>query len=228
MSGRTFFYLFAALITLATVPAHGIVIVRVTITLSPTLESGSDPFGLAGSTWALSFYLNATNYTDSGAAGPRTTTNSGLLKVSGSSGVDGNYTIFQETGSSGFNFYPNFVGSAILAVPDGPRVNGRFSFSGITIRNFNAIGPRNASIMDEAPIQISDYQGLVMSSDISGFGGDSAFTASGTHGGSPFSGTFSFANAPVTAVPEPATYTILAGLIAMGVVWLRRQKRFEP
>ena len=140
----------------------------------------------------------------------------GTLTVSGSTNLDGTYTITSQNG--GFAFFPA-VGT-ILGFALNPDFAGgsTFSFGGVTVSAFNPTGASLTNVNPPvgAPVLASDFNDAFISiapnplSFLVDSGGDSS--------------RYSFSSSQVTAVPEPSTYAALTGLAVVAFVVLRRRR----
>lgn len=199
--------------------AHAVV--NVSVNIVPILESGTDPHGVASSTWTMSFDLPEL-YNNDLLVGTAAT--EGTLHISGSVDLDAIYTITSSEAFPLFIFVPNVNSGGLLFFGlDGDFTLNAFDFAGVNVSNF---GARGSSVVPTQPLALSPilashWDGALLNNTVSGWG---PFTVSDGLG----SGEFSFSNALLTAtvVPEPSHVAFLIGSICLfGLVTYRRRKQ---
>ncbi len=211
---RLFTLVCSLLLAASALPAQ----VTLSITFSPVLASGADPEGFASSTWTMSFEVETYNGTTALA---HAEVADGTLTVSGSTSLDGNYTITSQSG--GFAFFP-YIGTLGFAVSSTPSYGpSTFSFGGVTVSDFL---PTGTPLIDffparDSPVLVSHFHGASVATTTIG-----SFVV---NNGSDTS-RYSIANTPisVSAVPEPGTYAAVVGLLALGFAATRRRPRQSP
>lgn len=215
-------FLLLASLLLCTLPARAVI--NIDLTFSPQLLSGSDFFGLQGSTFVFDIQVTEENY-QAGGLSFLTQVEVPLeqisLTVSGSTSADGTYAM---TASAGLTttLQANIAGSGaaffdVFGVGLSYQADNLFQI-GRSGDSFNPSGSNVATPQRGDAIAASHFDGLVFS--------ESGFTITPVNPSDP-SGRFSFTNGIVTAsavVPEPSTYTALMGLTALIFVALRRRR----
>lgn len=210
MRART--YLVVAALFLCALPAHAAI--TVTFTFSPQFESGSDFFGLDGSTFTFTMDVTEQNYRSDvvGTAQVNVPASRVSLTVSGSTSADGSYDI--STTAPAVVLAPN-IGDAIAAFFDTNFDN--FLYEADNLFSLTTFDPSGSNIADPQPgdpIAVSDFNGLMLSD---------SFVVIPESMPDDF-GTYAFTNGQVTAVPELSTYSVLTGLAALMLVVLRPRR----
>lgn len=199
---------------------------EVTLTYAYTVSTSDieNYLGLVGSTFTFEFTSSNTHYDDlSGFAVFQAQT--GSLTISGATvaAANGTYAMVP-SGTSTYLFAPDLAGNARLAAKSDGGQPLEFAIGPINGFNLDFASLSFAatalqSVLPGDPIEVSDWQGMTVTEDgemriiFAEFSDDTFYelTPAGTLGA-------------VVNVPEPSTYAVLAGLVAIGLVVLRRRR----
>ncbi|WOO41082.1 PEP-CTERM sorting domain-containing protein [Rubellicoccus peritrichatus] len=205
--------LYSLLTTLLSSTAATFGALSVSFSFSPTLQSGLDPQDLANATWSFTYNSSQTNYGNFGGF-PGIVTDSAELTITGSVSVDGTYAIMDAT-TNNFLLIPDTGLANTASVGINTNVSeSEFSFSGVTVEFFGPTGTQVAIPAVNDPVSPSDFNGISLAND-----GQFRVTVGGD------SGEFTFTNATTSAIPEPGTYVLIAGLTSLFLAFYIRRKQ---